>query len=172
ATYTDKEVAPLGQNLVQQYFEPVAGRYAFRKDLRRSVIFGRNDLVQDAPISRIDLLACRNTLMYFNAETQAKVLDKFHFALAPRGLLFLGKAEMLLSHSRTFDPVDLKRRIFRKTASARPDIASVFGRTLIPERRELEQSDTLRGLAFSSGPVSQVVLGHDDAVMLANQQAR
>ena len=46
-------------------------RYAFRKDLRRTVIFGRNDLVQDAPISRVDLLVCRNTLMYFNAETQA-----------------------------------------------------------------------------------------------------
>ena len=44
----------------------------FRKDLRRTVIFGRNDLVQDAPISRIDLLICRNTLMYFNAETQTR----------------------------------------------------------------------------------------------------
>ncbi len=75
------------------------GRYVFRKDLRRSVIFGRNDLVQDAPISRIDLLVCRNTLMYFNAETQAKILERFHFALAPRGVLFLGKAEMLLSQT-------------------------------------------------------------------------
>ena len=49
---------------------PTSGS-AFRKDLRRTVIFGRNNLVQDAPISRLDLLICRNTLMYFNAETQA-----------------------------------------------------------------------------------------------------
>ena len=99
ALYTEKDVQPLGADMVQRYFELTAGRYAFRKDLRRAVIFGRNDLVQDAPISRIDLLACRSTLMYFNADTQTKVLDKFHFALSPRGLLFLGKAEMLLSHS-------------------------------------------------------------------------
>jgi two-component system, chemotaxis family, CheB/CheR fusion protein len=53
---------------------------------------------QDAPISRIDLLVCRNALMYFNAETQARILTRFHFALANTGVLFLGKAEMLLSH--------------------------------------------------------------------------
>jgi two-component system CheB/CheR fusion protein len=78
------------------------------------VIFGRNDLVQDAPISRIDLLVCRNTLMYFNAETQARILSRLHFALADAGVLFLGKAEMLLSHGALFLPVDLKRRTFRK----------------------------------------------------------
>ncbi|WP_067720658.1 CheR family methyltransferase, partial [Nocardia yamanashiensis] len=172
AVYSEKEVHPLGQDLVQRYFEPIGGRYSFRKDLRRSVIFGRNDLVQDAPISRIDLLACRNTLMYFNAETQTKILDKFHFALAPRGMLFLGKAEMLLSHSRIFDPVDLKRRVFRKVPTSRVDVGSVFGRALVPDRREMDQVETLRSMAFSTGPVSQVVLNGDDVVALANQQAK
>ncbi|WP_067818682.1 CheR family methyltransferase [Nocardia inohanensis] len=172
AVYSEKEVQPLGQDLIARYFEPVGGRYSFRKDLRRSVIFGRNDLVQDAPISRIDLLACRNTLMYFNAETQTKILDKFHFALAPRGMLFLGKAEMLLSHSRIFDPVDLKRRVFRKVPTSRVDVGSVFGRAFMPDRRDLEQVETLRSMAFSTGPVSQVVLNGDDVVALANQQAK
>ena len=59
-------------HLRAKYLEPMAHRFVFHKDLRRSVIFGRHDLVQDAPISRIDLLACRNTLMYFNSETQAR----------------------------------------------------------------------------------------------------
>jgi two-component system, chemotaxis family, CheB/CheR fusion protein len=84
------------------------------------VIFGRNDLVQDAPISKIDLLVCRNALMYFNAETQSRILSRLHFALAPHGVLFLGKAEMLLSHNKLFHPIDLKRRIFRKVASPLP----------------------------------------------------
>src|SRR5256885_411574 len=82
----------------------------FRKDLRRSVIFGRHDLVQDAPISRIDILVCRNTLMYFNAETQGRILDRFHFALNDRGALFLGKAETLLTYNNTFAAIDLARR--------------------------------------------------------------
>ncbi|HWS39344.1 MAG TPA: protein-glutamate O-methyltransferase CheR [Actinoplanes sp.] len=61
ASYGDREIHALPPELVERYFEQAGGRYTFRKDLRRSVIFGRNDLVQDAPISRIDLLTCRNT---------------------------------------------------------------------------------------------------------------
>jgi two-component system CheB/CheR fusion protein len=114
ATYGEREIRGLPPDLLEKYFESMANRYTFRKDLRRSVIFGRNDLVQDAPISRIDLLVCRNALMYFNAETQARILSRFHFALSEGGVLFLGKAEMLLSHTSLFTPIDLKRRLFRK----------------------------------------------------------
>ena len=81
------------------YFEPAGTRRAFRRDLRRQVIFGRNDLTHDAPISRVDLLVSRNTLMYFNSETQASIIRRFRFALSDPGYLFLGKAEMLLNHS-------------------------------------------------------------------------
>src|SRR5262249_28333444 len=77
AAYSDEALAGLPQDLRERYFETNGNKYAFRKDLRRSVIFGRNDLVQDAPISRIDLLVCRNTLMYFNAETQSRILSRF-----------------------------------------------------------------------------------------------
>jgi hypothetical protein len=66
AAYTPAEVEGLTEAQLEQYFELQGSRYCFRKDLRRSVIFGRNDLVQDAPISRIDLLVCRNRLMYFD----------------------------------------------------------------------------------------------------------
>ena len=59
-------------------------RYVFRKDLRRAVIFGRNDLVKDAPISRVDSLVRRNMLMYLNAETPRNVPGCLHFALAPK----------------------------------------------------------------------------------------
>ncbi len=81
------------------------------------MIFGRNDLVQDAPISRIDLLLCRNTLMYFNAETQARVLRRFHFALSDDGVLVLGKSEMLITHADLFRPSDVRRRVFHKVVA-------------------------------------------------------
>jgi len=116
ATYGGREVAGIPEELRNRYFEPVGSEYAFRKDLRRTVIFGRHDLVSAAPISHIDLLACRNTLMYFNAETQAKVLARLHFALEDGGILFLGNAEMLLSHGHLFAPLDLKRRFFVKVS--------------------------------------------------------
>lgn len=112
--YADKNLQPLPAALKEKYFELAGGRYIFRADLRRSIIFGRHDLVHDAPISRLDLLICRNVLMYFNAETQARILARLHLALNDPGYLFLGKAEMLLTHANLFNPTDLKHRIFTK----------------------------------------------------------
>ncbi|MFI9812849.1 CheR family methyltransferase [Saccharothrix variisporea] len=172
ALYTERELQGVPADLVAKYFDHQNGRYAFRKDLRRSVIFGRNDLVQDAPISRIDLLVCRNTLMYFTQETQAKILSRFHFALVPRGVLFLGKAEMLLSHTRIFDPIDLKRRVFRKVANGSGGPVHFVTQALVQDRRfDVGGLDQLREHAFSAGPVAQVVVTGDDVLALANQQA-
>jgi two-component system, chemotaxis family, CheB/CheR fusion protein len=118
ASYSEKDLEAVDATLVQRYFERVGNRLVFRPDLRRSVIFGRHDIVQDAPISRLDLLVCRNTLMYFNAEAQSKILQRFHFALnggsEGDGYLFLGRAEMLLSHTDLFTPLNLKCRIFAR----------------------------------------------------------
>ncbi|MDN5751533.1 MAG: protein-glutamate O-methyltransferase CheR, partial [Pseudonocardia sp.] len=120
ALFDERQVRGVAPELLERYFDRVGQRYQFRSDLRRSVIFGRNDLVQDAPISRIDLLVCRNTLMYLTAETQARILSRFHFALGPAGVLFLGKAEMLLSHGALFVPLDLRYRVFTKVARVLP----------------------------------------------------
>ncbi|WP_163509761.1 CheR family methyltransferase [Fodinicola acaciae] len=172
AVYSERDLNGLPAELVEKYFEAQNGRYVFRGDMRRSVIFGRNDLVQDAPISRIDLLVCRNTLMYFNAETQTKVLSRFHFALVPRGVLFLGRAEMLLSHANLFSPLDLKRRIFRKTTVATPGTQNWVSQAFVPDRRTpLSEMDQLREHAFLASPVAQIVVTGDDTVALVNQQA-
>ena len=172
AAYPESAIENVPEPMVRSYFERQGSQYIFRKDLRRSVIFGRNDLVQDAPISRIDLLVCRNTLMYFNAETQSKILGRLHFALAPRGLLFLGKAEMLLSHTRIFDPVDLKRRVFRKTTAAPVGLGHFAAQSFTHDRSgEIGSLDQLRDYAFSASPVAQVVITGEDIVALINQQA-
>src|SRR3954449_8655013 len=112
ATYGAREVESVPPELLERYFTPVESGFTFRKDLRRAIIFGRNNLVQDSPISKLDLLVCRNTLMYFTAETQARVLRHFHFALQDAGALVLGKSELMISHRDLFAPVDLKKRIF------------------------------------------------------------
>ncbi|MEV6846983.1 CheR family methyltransferase [Actinoplanes sp. NPDC051411] len=170
ATYGEREMQAVPSDLQERYFEPNGGRFSFRKDLRRSVIFGRNDLVQDAPISRIDLLTCRNTLMYFNAETQSKILGRFHFALADSGVLFLGKAEMLLSPGGLFTPIDLKRRVFRRV----PRIALAAGGPAAESPRAAVTAvtglDQLRGEAIAASPLAQLVLTSDDLVALTNRQ--
>jgi two-component system CheB/CheR fusion protein len=116
AAYPERQVEGVPPELRSKYFERLEGLYLFRKDLRQQVIFGRHDLINDAPISRIDLLTCRNTLMYLSAETQARVVARLHFALNDGGFLLLGRAETLMAPSQSFLPVDLKRRLSRKSS--------------------------------------------------------
>jgi two-component system CheB/CheR fusion protein len=172
ATYPAKAVEAVPPPMLERYFERVEQRYAFRKELRRTVIFGRNDLVQDAPISRIDLLTCRNTLMYFNAETQAGVLGRFHFSLNDWGYLYLGKSEMLITHSELFEPVDLKRRVFTKVA--RPTLRDRLLFAAHPD--DVDGVDgaggDVRESAFDAAPVAQLAVDLDGTVVLANQLAR
>jgi hypothetical protein len=120
----------------------------------RAVIFGRNDLVKDAPISRVALLVCRNTLMYMNADTQRNVLGRLYFALGIHGTLFLGHAEMLLSHGDQFTPLSLKHRIFRKTPGSHGGIDRYDSAAALYERHgDLSGLTTVRDLAFRANPV-------------------
>ncbi len=112
ATYPNRQVEALPVEY-QQYFDRGSGTSTVVRDVRRAVIFGRLDLLGDAPISRIDLLFCRNTLMYFTLDAKSQVLAKFYYSTYPDGWLILGRAEMLFSHMNLFLPVDLKQRVFR-----------------------------------------------------------
>jgi len=175
AAYTPSQLEGLSPERLQRFFEPAGARHVFRPDLRRSVIFGRNDLVQDAPISRLDLLVCRNTLMYFNAETQAKILARFHFALngdgAGNGFLFLGRAEMLLTHSRLFTPVDLKCRIFAKVPPPSARRAALH-EPAVENGAEMSPNQRLRELAFEESLLPRLVVDADGTLAMANARAR
>jgi two-component system CheB/CheR fusion protein len=136
------------------------------------VIFGRNDLVQDAPISRIDLLICRNTLMYFTAETQTQILRRFHFALDDIGMLLLGKSEMLITHSDLFTPVDLKRRVFRKVTKGSPRERLRVLAADPGDGASLTTGQSLRELAFDLGRGIQIVMDSEGIVVMASSAAR
>jgi two-component system, chemotaxis family, CheB/CheR fusion protein len=170
--YLPRQIEDVPPDALERFFERTDQRYVFRKDLRRCMIFGRNDLVQDAPISRVDLLVCRNTLMYFTAETQTQILRRFDFALNDDGYMLLGKSEMLITHADLFAPVELKRRVFRKVIkpSLRERVRvlagnAARGRVTIP-------TDNLREAAFDIGGSAQVVLDQNRALIMANEAAR
>jgi two-component system CheB/CheR fusion protein len=172
--YGVKEVNAVPEDLRKKYFDLVGGRYAFNPDVRRALIFGRHDLVQDAPMSRLDLLVCRNTLMYFNVETQRRILSRFNYALRHAGFLFLGKAEMLLLHSALFAPVELKHRIFSKISQV-----SMRERLLVfasdgggDHYEQANRHVRLREAALESGQAAQVLVDVKGALVMANQLAR
>ncbi len=174
--YSAKALKALPPELAGKYFDGGGEEFAFRADLRRRVIFGRHDITRDAPISRLSLLICRNTLMYFNAQAQSEIVDRFHFALKPDGHLFLGKAEMLLSDGERFEAVNMRHRVFRRrsgesrlqhaTAPTRPDAAP--GR----ETRAADRRRAARDLTLETAPNAMITVSGDGHVMMFNAQAR
>ncbi|HXM57340.1 MAG TPA: CheR family methyltransferase [Candidatus Dormibacteraeota bacterium] len=174
AGHTSRDIEAVPPEFVDTYFELVGTRYAFRTDLRRSLIFGRHDLVQDAPISRLDLLICRNTLMYFTAETQARVLARLHYALNDGGFLFLGKAEMLLTHTNLFTPVDLRHRVFSKVPKVTlRDRLMVVSQAGNPEASQhLGRQIRMLELVNDAMPAAQIVVDASGHVVLVNERAR
>jgi two-component system, chemotaxis family, CheB/CheR fusion protein len=171
ATYTAAQVQDVPAELLSTYFDRVDDRYLFNKEIRRAIIFGRHDLVQDAPISRVNLLVCRNTLMYFTRETQAKVLNRFHFALRNGGFLFMGRAELLLTHSELFTPVELKWRVFAKTVAL--NVRDVLP---LSEREEggstMPIDERLQVLSLETDPLARVMVRADGILSFANNRAR
>ena len=96
-----------------RYFSGSA-RLRINREQRRLVIFGRSNLMLDAPISHCQLIICRNLLIYFDTATQKQILSRMHYALEPGGILFLGKAESKLSESHLFRPLNLRWRLFQR----------------------------------------------------------
>jgi two-component system CheB/CheR fusion protein len=173
AVYTPKQVADVPEELRSRYFRPANGNVVLRNELRRVVIFGRNDLIQDPPISRIDFLVCRNTLMYFAAPAQDRMLSNFYFALNRRGLLMLGKAEAIQSRTTLFEPYDMKRRLFVKNVGAEaaagmrraPVRAEYPAAVLVPEPQPAFP-------AFDQAEAAQLVVDSDGRLAAVNHAAR
>src|SRR6185436_9147783 len=176
AAYTTQQMGPVPENYREKYFDGAKDRYTFKPELRRSIIFGRHDLVQDAPMSRLDLLVCRNTLMYFNTETQNRILGRFNYALNVNGFLLLGKSEMLLARSALFAPVDLKQRVFAKSAPMNlRDRLLVFAQSGAMGgdlNNQVGSHALIRDAVFEAGEIPQIVIDTAGNVILINQQAR
>lgn len=104
----------------KRFFIPDGGSYVVSKDVRELCVFSPHSVVRDPPFSRIDLVSCRNLLIYFGAEAQNQVIPTFHYALRPDGYLFLGSAENVSQFAELFVPIEKKHRIFRR----RSDVTS------------------------------------------------
>ena len=165
-------VEAFGADRTQRFFDPDGEYGIFRGDLRRALIFGRHDLVQDPPISRIDLLTCRNTLMYFTAEVQAKILASFQFALNPGGFLFLGKSEALVTRTQMFEVVDLRQHILRKEGNGADLAALTPAPVARPGGSARQDGNRPVEALFEQAAVAQVMLDGSGTLVLANRAAR
>lgn len=174
ASYGEKDMESVSDERKERFFNFQKGSYVFKPDLRRVLVFGRHNLLADAPISKLDLLVCRNTLMYFNAEGQERALGIFGFALNPTGYLFLGKAEMLLTRTNLFRPTELKYRIFQR---ADGDLGGERYPAIVPPGRSyFHEASNLavrfKNEVFEKASEPQIVLDEDARVVMSNQLAQ
>jgi two-component system, chemotaxis family, CheB/CheR fusion protein len=151
-----KEVSP---ERLKRFFVPEAGTYRVAKELRDMCIFSAHSVIRDPPFSRLDLISCRNLLIYLNSSLQSQIIPLFHYSLRPGGYLFLGSSENLSRHTELFVSLDRKNRLFRRRdLVARPPLPM---RQFLPHSpREgtgstagqsalLQRSDILRTIAHA-----------------------
>ena len=121
--YRLEQLKDVPEPLLDRHFAREGQLYRIAHDLRRWCIFGHHNLTVDPPLSHVDLVICRNVLIYLKSSLQERLLPRFHYALRDHGFLFLGKSESLLARSPWFTPVNAKWRIFQRASQvpARPD---------------------------------------------------
>jgi len=150
AVYRTEQLKDVPDRLVDRYFVRDGQLFRFRRELRRWCIFGSHNLTQAPPLSHIDLLVCRNALIYFTSELQDRILTRFHYSIREDGFLFLGRSESLLTRSRVFTPVNQKWRIFRRTPTASRHAADG------PSETGSAQQPTPHALAEAGAPAARI----------------
>jgi two-component system CheB/CheR fusion protein len=128
--YPDTLLQGVSKERLERFFGSEGTSYIINKPIRDMCVFSSHSVVRDPPFSRMDLISCRNLLIYLNSELQSNVIPIFHYALKPNGFLFLGTSENISQHGDLFTSLDKKNRVFqrREDGAAIPHLPLVFRR--------------------------------------------
>ncbi|MFN0314187.1 MAG: EAL domain-containing protein [Burkholderiales bacterium] len=143
--YAKSLVADVSPQRLRRFFAEERGGYRVKKALRDMIVFARQDLISDPPFSRLDLISCRNLLIYLEPSVQKQVFPTFHYALKPNGFLFLGASESIGGFTELFEPVHKKHKLYFRKAGPTPafHLAAPRQRTEYAGRREPLGAKTL-----------------------------
>jgi two-component system CheB/CheR fusion protein len=183
--YPQAIVTDVPPTRLRHYFLKEDDHYRIRKEIREKVLFAKHSLLSDPPFSQIDLIVCRNLLIYLDREVQREILQMFHFALRPGGFLFLGSSESADACHELFAPVDKRNRIFRAktgTANSRRTPTMPRGgyvRTNVSQhvppnsvQRKMSVGDIHQRALEQSAPPSMIVDGNADILHMSESAGR
>lgn len=182
--YSEADVADLSEERLRRFFVRDETRYRVRRELRDMLLFAHHDIIRDPPFSHLDLVVCRNVLIYLNRAMQQRLIETFHFALKPGGYLFLGASETADAASDLFAPFDKAARIYEsRTAATRlaprmidapvlatPRVDPRFAEIRPPERQT--PADLHQRLLEQYAPPSIVVTEDYQVVHVSESAAR
>ncbi|MGU7782042.1 CheR family methyltransferase [Burkholderia sp. PU8-34] len=182
--YPDSILADVTPGRVRQFFSKDTAHYRVKKELREHMLFAHHNVLSDPPFSRLDLICCRNLLIYLDREAQIEILKMFHFALRPGGVLFLGSSESADSVSSMFTVVDKRNRIYRANMAVRGDTpvpvaisGTLSTRPIVstvqpPGRRRFSFGDLHQRLVEQHAPPSVLVSRDSEIVHLSDRAGR
>ncbi len=111
--YSESIAAEVSPERLERFFTRRGNHFVVRGEIRQNIVFARHNLLEDPPFTRMDLVSCRNVLIYFQAQAQERVLRRLQYAMVPGAHLFLGSSESLAELSREFSPINAKHKIFK-----------------------------------------------------------
>jgi two-component system CheB/CheR fusion protein len=159
--YSDEAVRDVPDGLRQRYLSFLGdGMWQVRKELRSAVVFARQDILQDAPFTKVDLVCCRNMLIYFQPTSQQHALSLMHFALRPQGYLMLGSSETPGELESELEPVDKSARLYRKRRDIR-----LLSDPRIARAPQLISAHDKPSIRFTPGGAERNLLPLYDAVL-------
>ncbi|WP_417390804.1 chemotaxis protein CheB [Gimesia sp.] len=135
--YADGIAADVSPERLERFFTHHEDSYRIRKEIREMTIFAPQNMITDPPFTKLDILSCRNLLIYLNADLQKKILPIFHYALKPGGILFLGPSETIGPFTDLFEPLSKRWKIFRRkeTVGANSSLPEVLNRSSMNEQK-------------------------------------
>ena len=183
--YASSIVGEVAPKRLRRWFVKEGDTYVVSKELRELCVFSQHSIVKDPPFSRLDLVSCRNLLIYLDAELQNRVIPIFHFALKPGGYLFLGNAENVSRHAQLFSPVERSFRVFQRI-DADSRVHATFpslplapaGRVPAPPQRQRQRTSSnalVRAgerIADRYAPAYAVLDEHFDVLHFSSQAGR
>ena len=168
--FEPRSLINLSKELIDKYFVESENQFEVRKELRSRILFSRHDLTKNPPFLRLDIVSCRNVLIYFNNELQSDIFPLFHHALCPKGILFLGKSETIKNQSNLFSTIDSKNRIYlKKFKPSAPKSTLVQYNTHNILSRNLQKKEPKVSLSDAVGYTLMKSLKHP--FVIVNEQA-
>lgn len=174
--YPANIAADVSPGRLDQFFAEAEGGYLVKKHIRGSMVFALHDLVKDPPFTKMDMVTCRNMMIYFSAELQKKVVPSFHYALNPGGMLFLGTAESIAGAGHLFSTESSKWKIYRRKETATtpvrlvevppsPPFIETHEAVSLPEQPEPAVAETVKRVLLERYAPPSVIVDPDGNIV-------
>jgi two-component system CheB/CheR fusion protein len=158
ASYPGSIAADVSADRLRRFFVESNGGYQISKSIRDLCVFARQDLTRDPPFSKLDLIVCRNVLIYLGPSLQKKLMTVFHYALKPNGFLMLGHAETVGIHADLFSIADKKHRVYGRKAVEPPPALNLLSDYHVPRPEASKKAAEPRGATNVQSEANRVLL--------------